>query len=227
MTNTISSSVLSSMNTSSSSSTTSTTTTTADDLQDQFLTLLVTELQNQDPSEPMDNTEMVSQLAQINMISGITDLGDTLDSISGQIDTSQALQASALVGKGVLVDGDSITVDGGSATTYGVNLDGDADTVTATITDSSGNVVRTINVGALNEGTHSLTWDGLEDDGSTAADGSYTVSITATDGGTAVTATELNYALVSGVSTDDDSDVVLELGANTDSASLSDIRLLL
>jgi len=89
-------------------------------------------------------------------------------------------------------------------------------------------VVRTINVGALNEGTHSLTWDGLEDDGSTAADGSYTVSITATDGGTAVTATELNYALVSGVSTDDDdSDVVLELGANTDSASLSDIRLLL
>ncbi|MGY4491260.1 flagellar hook assembly protein FlgD [Pseudomonas putida] len=224
MTNTISSSVLSSMN---STTTTSTTTTTADDLQSEFLTLLVTELQNQDPSEPMDNTEMVSQLAQINMISGITDLGDTLDSISGQIDTSQALQASALVGKGVLVDGDSITVDGGTATTYGVNLDGDADTVTATITDSSGNVVRTIDVGSLDEGVHSLSWDGLADDGTAVADGDYTVSITASNEGTAVAATALNYALVSGVSTDDDSDVVLELGANTDSASLSDIRLLL
>lgn len=226
MTNTISSSVLSSMNTSTTTTSTSTAT-TADDLQSQFLTLLVTELQNQDPSEPMDNTEMVSQLAQINMISGITDLGDTLDSISGQIDTSQALQASALVGKGVLVDGDAITVSGGSASTYGVNLDGDADTVTATITDSSGNVVRTIDVGALDEGVHSLSWDGLADDGTTAPDGDYTVSISATDDGTAVTATALNYALVSGVSTDDSSAVVLELGANTDSASLSDIRLLL
>ncbi|QKZ07327.1 flagellar hook assembly protein FlgD [Pseudomonas eucalypticola] len=226
MTNTISSSVLSSMNTSTTTTSTSTAT-TADDLQSQFLTLLVTELQNQDPSEPMDNTEMVSQLAQINMISGITDLGDTLDSISGQIDTSQALQASALVGKGVLVDGDSITVSGGSATAYGVNLDGDADTVTATITDSSGNVVRTIDVGALDEGVHSLSWDGLADDGTTAPDGDYTVSISATEDGSAVTATALNYALVSGVSTDDSSAVVLELGANTDSASLSDIRLLL
>ncbi|MDE1168388.1 MAG: flagellar hook assembly protein FlgD [Pseudomonas sp.] len=224
-TNTISSSLLSTIN--GTSSTTSTTTTTADDLQSQFLTLLVTELQNQDPSEPMDNTEMVTQLAQINMVSGISSLDDTLTSISGQIDTSQALQASALVGKGILVDGSAIQVESGEATTYGVNLGGDADTVTAVITDSSGNVVRTIDVGDLDEGIHSLSWDGLEDDGTTAADGDYTVSITASLDGTAVTATALNYATVSGVSTDDSSDVELQLGDNSDTVSLSDIRLLL
>lgn len=226
MTSTISSSLLSTMN-STSSSTTTTTTTSADDLQSQFLTLLVTELQNQDPTEPMDNTEMVTQLAQINMVSGISDLDDTLTSISGQIDTSQALQASALVGKGVLVDGTAIQVDSGVATAYGVNLDADADTVTAVITDSDGNVVRTLDLGNLDEGIHSLSWDGLEDDGTTAPDGDYTVSISATADGTAVTATALNYATVSGVSADDSSNVELQLGSNTDSVSLSDIRLLL
>lgn len=225
MTSTISSSLLSTMN--STSSTTTTTTTSADDLQSQFLTLLVTELQNQDPTEPMDNTEMVTQLAQINMVSGISDLDDTLTSISGQIDTSQALQASALVGKGVLVDGTAIQVETGVATTYGVNLDADADTVTAVITDSDGNVVRTLDLGDLDEGIHSLSWDGLEDDGTTAPDGDYTVSISATADGAAVTATALNYATVSGVSADDSSDVELQLGSNTDSVSLSDIRLLL
>ena len=225
---TISSSLLSTMNSTSTTTTTSSgTATSSTDLQSQFLTLLVTELQNQDPSEPMDNTEMVSQLAQISMVSGIESLDTTLGSISDQIDTSQALQASALVGKGVLVDGTAIQVEDGTATSYGVNLGGDADTVTAVITDSSGNVVRTLDVGALDEGIHALSWDGLEDDGTVAADGDYTVSITATNSGASVTATALNYALVSGVSSDDDSNVVLQLGENTDSVSLSEIRLLL
>jgi len=141
MTSTIASSVLSTMN--STSTTAESTTSAADDLQDQFLTLLTTELQNQDPTDPMDNSEMVTQLAQISTISSIEDVTSTLEGISSQISASETLQASALVGNGVLIDGNVIQVDSGVATTFGVTLDSDADSVSVTIKDSSGTSCRT------------------------------------------------------------------------------------
>ncbi|MBX8520641.1 flagellar hook assembly protein FlgD [Pseudomonas cichorii] len=225
MATTISSSVLSTMNTS--SGTAESSATASEELQDQFLTLLTAQLQNQDPTDPMDNSEMVTQLAQISTISSIEDLGTTADTISSQISASETLQASALVGNGVLVDGNSIKVSSGEATTFGVTLASDADDVTITISDSSGNVVRTIEEGDMSEGTQALYWDGLQDDGTTAADGAYTFSITATADDTAVTATALNYALVTGVTTDSSNAVALDLGGVNDNVALSDISLVL
>lgn len=77
-----------------SSSNTSGTGNNAQDLQNQFLTMLVTQLKNQDPTNPMDNSQLTTQLAQINTLSGIEKLNTTLGSISGQISTSQSLQSS-------------------------------------------------------------------------------------------------------------------------------------
>lgn len=225
MATTISSSVLSTMNTS--SGTAESSATASEELQDQFLTLLTAQLQNQDPTDPMDNSEMVTQLAQISTISSIEDLGTTADTISSQISASETLQASALVGNGVLVDGNSIKVSSGEATTFGVTLASDAEDVTITISDSSGNVVRTIEESDMSAGTQALTWDGIQDDGTTAADGAYTFSITATADDTAVTATALNYALVTGVTTDSSNAVALDLGGVNDNVALSDISLVL
>ena len=225
MTSTIASSVLSSMN--STSTTAESSTSAADDLQDQFLTLLTTELQNQDPTDPMDNSEMVTQLAQISTISSIEDVTSTLEGISGQISASETLQASALVGNGVLIDGNVIQVDSGVATTFGVTLDGDADSVSVTIKNSTGTVVRTLDEGSMSAGTQSLSWDGLQDDGTTAADGAYTFSISATTDDVAVANTALKYALVTGVTTDSSNQVALDLGGVNDNVALSDISLVL
>jgi flagellar basal-body rod modification protein FlgD len=225
MTSTIASSVLSTMN--STSTTAESSTSAADDLQDQFLTLLTTELQNQDPTDPMDNSEMVTQLAQISTISSIEDVTSTLEGISGQISASETLQASALVGNGVLIDGNVIQVDSGVATTFGVTLNGDADSVSVTIKNSTGTVVRTLDEGSMSAGTQSLSWDGLQDDGTTAADGAYTFSISATTDDVAVANTALKYALVTGVTTDSSNQVALDLGGVNDNVALSDISLVL
>ncbi len=196
-------------------------------MQDQFLTLLTTELQNQDPTDPMDNSEMVTQLAQISTISSIEDVTSTLEGISSQISASETLQASALVGNGVLIDGNVIQVDSGVATTFGVTLDSDADSVSVTIKDSSGTVVRTLDEGSMSAGTQALSWDGLQDDGTTAADGAYTFSISATTDDVAVASTALKYALVTGVTTDSSNEVALDLGGVNDNVALSDISLVL
>ena len=225
MTSTIASSVLSTMN--STSTTAESSTSAADDLQDQFLTLLTTELQNQDPTDPMDNSEMVTQLAQISTISSIEDVTSTLEGISSQISASETLQASALVGNGVLIDGNVIQVDSGVATTFGVTLNGDADSVSVTIKNSTGTVVRTLDEGSMSAGTQSLSWDGLQDDGTTAADGAYTFSISATTDDVAVANTALKYALVTGVTTDSSNQVALDLGGVNENVALSDISLVL
>ena len=128
-------------NTQSSTSSSSLTGSNASDLQSSFLTLLVAQLKNQDPTNPMQNNELTTQLAQISTVSGIEKLNTTLGSVSGQINSSQSLQAASLIGHGVMIPGTTIlagtsTTDGTSTTTttpFGVELQQAADKVTAFI----------------------------------------------------------------------------------------------
>lgn len=191
-------------NTGVSSASGSLTTSNAADLQSSFLTLLVAQLKNQDPTNPMDNSQLTSQLAQISTVSGIEKLNTSLGSISGQIDSSQSLQASSLIGHGVMIPGGSVLAgkgsDGTASTTpFGVELTQAADKATATITDSSGKVVRTLELGGLSAGVHSFTWDGTAADGTAVPDGAYSVSINATAAGAQLVAQPLQFALVQGV----------------------------
>ncbi|MGE9550418.1 flagellar hook assembly protein FlgD [Erwinia amylovora] len=191
--------------------TSSSTDTSAADLQSNFLTLLVTQLKNQDPTNPMDNSQLTTQLAQINTLSGIEKLNTTLGSISGQITSGQSLQASTLIGHGVMVNGSQILVGSSQTTPFGVSLEQASTATTATISDSTGKVVQTINLGALSSGVHTFSWDGSQADGTTAADGKYSVSISASNATGQLVAQPLNYALVNGV-TNDTSGAVLDLG---------------
>lgn len=178
----------------------------ASDLQNSFLTLLVAQLKNQDPTNPMQNNELTTQLAQISTVSGIEKLNTTLGSISGQLDNSQSLQASALIGHGVMIPGTTILAGKGTeedavttTTPFGVELQQPADKVTATITDKDGQVVRTIEIGELKAGVHTFTWDGTLEDGTSVPNGAYNVSIQASNGGTQLVAQPLQFALVQGV----------------------------
>lgn len=202
---------------------------TADDLSNNFLTLLVAQLKNQDPTNPMDNAQLTSQLAQINTVSGIEKLNTTLGSISGQINSNQSVQATALIGHGVMIEGRAILVgssDGKVSTTpFGLQLESAADTNNVTISDSTGKVVKTIALGSQTAGVHSYTWDGKQDDGTTAPDGAYSFSINSTNGGQQMVATALNYALVNGV-TNDSSGAVLDLGVRG-TTTLANVRQIL
>lgn len=196
----------------------------AGDLQNNFMTMLITQLKNQDPLNPMDNSQMTAQLAQISTVSGIQDLNQTLQSITGQIGTGQTLQAAALIGKGVLVPGNRVLVGSdGSTTPFGFELAAAADAVQITITDGAGQVVRSYDLGAEDAGTQTFTWDGTLADGSAAPQGSYSVAIKATSAGKAVDVTGLNYALVTGISHGSDGPL-LDLGGIANQVGLADIR---
>lgn len=199
----------------------------AGDLQDHFMTLLVTQLKNQDPMNPMDNSQMTAQLAQINTVSGIQDLNKTLSSINGQIDAGQTLQAAALIGKGVLVPGDRVLMgEDGTTTPFGLELDQPADQVQITISDGAGQVVRHFDLDAQDAGLQSFVWDGKLEDGTQAPSGAYTVSVQAQSDGKELDVTGLNYALVSGVSQGEHGPR-LDLGGIADQVGLDDVRQIL
>ncbi|WP_043318887.1 flagellar hook assembly protein FlgD [Microbulbifer sp. HZ11] len=220
--NVIDSSVRSALNTTAGSSSGSA------DLQDSFMTLLVAQLQNQDPMNPMENAEMTSQLAQINTVSGIESLNETLAGINGQLDTSQMLQAAEMIGKGVLVEGDRVLVgEEGATTPFGIELPRAADEVLITIRNAAGEVVRSFEPFSLDAGVESFTWDGMTNEGTVAPEGSYRVSVSATADGDTLAASALNYALVSGVNLDEQGAPKLDLGGISDPVSLDDIRQIL
>ncbi|MCL7462236.1 flagellar hook assembly protein FlgD [Pseudomonas sp. NW5] len=199
---------------------------TSEDLRSNFMTMLVTQLQNQDPLKPMENAELTSQLAQLNTLSGIEELNTTLKLITGQIDTAQTMQAAAMIGRGVLVPGNRILVGGEQATPFGIQLDSPADSVKVTITDGAGQVVRQYDLGELEAGVESFTWDATLDDGSIAPAGSYRVSVESSAGDKPVLSTLLAYGQVGGVSAGD-SGPLLDLGATMGRVGLADIRQIL
>lgn len=175
----------------------STTSNTAE-IQNRFLTLLTAQLKNQDPTAPMDSAQMTSQLAQISTVDGIERLNKTLQTLLSDSQSSQGLQAAALVGRGVLVPGNALTLSSGVGG-FGYELAGPADEVTATIKDANGIVVRTLSLGSAEAGVQVVPWDGKADSGAQAADGKYTVSVSAKYGKDAVTASVLTATQVTGV----------------------------
>ena len=141
---------------------------------DSFLKLLVTQMQNQNPLDPQDNSEFVAQLAQFSSLETMQNLSTSVDSISTMYQSSQALQASSLVGRSVTVDAGSTYVDTSKAMTGSVVLPSSSSDTTVKIYDSTGtNVVRTIDLGTQKAGTTAFSWDGKDDSGAAVEAGNY------------------------------------------------------
>jgi flagellar basal-body rod modification protein FlgD len=185
--------------------------TSAADQQDRFMKLLVAQMKNQDPLNPMDNAQMTSQVAQINTVGGIEKLNTTVTSLLSAFNRMQAQSASQLAGRQVLVDGNDAQLAAGHAV-GGVTLDAAADQVNVDILDAAGQPVRTLQLGASPAGTRSFDWDGTLADGSAAPEGSWRVRVTASAAGKAVAATPLTAATVRSVSQADDGSALLDLG---------------
>ena len=141
--------------------------TNVDVTQDRFLKLLVTQMKNQDPLNPMDNAQVTSQMAQLSTVTGIDKLNTTMESLIGSVQSSQSYQASSMIGHNVLVTGNEVSTDG-TGGYFGVDLPIGADKLTVTIKDAAGATIRTLTLGAQEAGTLPLNWDGYADDGAIA-----------------------------------------------------------
>lgn len=202
---------------------------TATELSDNFMTLLVTQLQNQDPLNPMENAELTSQLAQINTVGGIDKLNNTMQGINGQIEMGQSIQAAALIGKSVMVPGNRVLAGAeGEPTPFGVELESPASTVVATIVDGTGRVMKQIELGAADKGVSIFDWDGTMENGQRAPAGAYRFNVqTLDEEGGLVQSRPLNFARVNGVVSDGTGLPRLDLGGVSEEVGLADIRKIL
>jgi flagellar basal-body rod modification protein FlgD len=193
-----------------------------------FMTLLVTQLKNQDPMNPLDNAQITSQLAQLSTVTGVNKLNTTLESLKASYQSSEALQATNMIGHGVLVEGDFIELTGGKAV-LGVDLASAADSVQVIITDpSTGKDVETIDLGARAAGTIPMAWDGvLEGASEPLKDGKYLFRVEAMKGGEQLKdAKALSFDSVASVTTSAKDGVKLNLPTKG-VVSMADIRQIL
>jgi flagellar basal-body rod modification protein FlgD len=175
------------------------TTSAAADQEKQFLTLLMTQIKNQDPLNPMDNAAVTTQLAQLNTVSGIEKLNTTLTTLLGGYAETQAMQTAGMIGKNVMVAGNKLPLASSQAV-GAIQLESKADKVTLTIKDSAGKIVQTTELGEQAAGNSYFAWDGKDSSGTVLADGNYTFSVDAkTSDGKAVKVTAMQVGTVSAV----------------------------
>ncbi|MGO9994210.1 MAG: flagellar hook assembly protein FlgD [Steroidobacteraceae bacterium] len=142
-----------------------------------FLTLMLAQLKNQDPTSPIDSNAFLTQLAQLSEVQGITALNTSFSALSSSLTSNQALQASSLLGHQALVGSSSATLStAGGTVTGAVQVPQTSSDVVLNVTNSSGVLVKSIDLGAQSAGLANFTWDGTASDGSKAAAGTYTLS---------------------------------------------------
>jgi len=197
----------------------------AQELNDRFLKLLVAQMKNQDPLNPLDNAQVTSQMAQINTVTGINTLNATVGRLLDQFAGLQALQAAQLAGRDVLVGGNQLQFGGEAAAVGAVELPTAATAVKVDSRDANGLLVRTLDLGARSVGTARFSWDGRTDAGAKAAPGNYTFTARASDGSKEFAADTLMAARVEGVRTENGA-VQLVL-AGLGSVAYADIKQIL
>jgi flagellar basal-body rod modification protein FlgD len=163
-----------------------------------FLTLMTAQLQNQDPLNPTDSNQFLSQLSELSTVEGISQLNTSMTSLSNSMISSQALTAASLVGKGVLAPASSAFYTSGTAMTGAVQVPSGATNVVLSVTNSGGALVDQMNVPA-SAGSQTFSWNGLGSDGKALPSGTYAIAATAQVGGASQAATTLINGTVTSV----------------------------
>ncbi len=169
--------------------------------QSDFLKLMTAQMQNQDPFNPVDNTQMVAQMAQFSSLAGISEMSTTMKSIAEKLNTTSASDAMAYVGKTVLTTGDTAYGRTSGGLEGGIELDAAATNVNVTITDANGGVLKTMSLGSAPKGSVNYDWDGKTMTGEDAGTGPFKVIVNAQNNGTTIASRNLVWAPVQSVST--------------------------
>lgn len=162
--------------------------------QEQFLKLMTTQMTHQDPTKPMQNGEFLTQIAQFGTVSGIQDLQKSFGEFASSINSSQALQATSLVGRNVLVPAKQGLLGVGGDISGNINLSDSSPNVNVKVTNAAtGEIVRDIALGTHSAGTVPFVWDGLNANGAMASPGAYKIEATAyIDGKNTVLETDIS-----------------------------------
>jgi len=168
--------------------------------QEDFFSLLSQQLAYQDPFKPVDNSEMIAQMASFTTAEGIATMGSEFAGIKEVLNSSQALEASSLVGKKVLIPNDQNYLTKGGTASGSLTTTTGAYNTSVSIADKSGNVIRTLNLGDIGAGNQRFDWDGLDSQGEPAPEGAYTFSANGLVNGQGETLTTASYAHVESVS---------------------------
>jgi len=144
--------------------------------QAEFLELMTAQLKFQDPLEPMENGDFIAQMAQFGTVSGIGDLNTAFNEMSGAFQSNQALQASTMVGRNVLVPGNQARLETEGDMSLAIDLDRPASDVIINVTDSRGQLVHRMDLGSQQAGFLNIQWNGLNRDGNRVSPGLYNVS---------------------------------------------------
>lgn len=164
-----------------------------------FFALLTQELAHQDPTKPVDNNEMISQMTAFSTTDGVSQLNEQFTGFANAMTSSQALQASSLVGRSVLVDDNVFGMEEGEAVKGKIILDEAASNVFIYVEDAAGAIVQTVPVGSLQAGDQSFTWDGQTAAGEPAKEGAYRFRVAGLVNGEAAEIQSMTYRKVDSV----------------------------
>lgn len=179
-----------------------------------FLKLFTTQLQNQNPLEPVKNEAFVAQLAQFSQLEATTNMSESLSKLVSSMQSDRMLGSASLVGKMVAAPDQPAVLSQGQPVLVGINLPNGADSIVVKILDAGGNAVRTGTLPGQKAGLASFSWDGTDDSGKTLADGNYTITATATVAGRTAAVTAAPMTRVMSVSSaSSGSDPVLDLAS--------------
>lgn len=179
--------------------------------QEDFFKLLTEQLNMQDPSKPVENDQMIAQMTSFTMAEGITGLSERFDQFASDMTSNQALQASTMVGRKVLVPTDQANLETGAGITGMIATPQAAQNVKINIKDSTGATVKTLELDDMPAGTKEFEWDGTMSNGDEAPAGNYSFSVNAQVGGKTEELPIQMHARVQSVSTGGDRGVVLNL----------------
>ncbi len=154
--------------------------------QEEYFALMVAQLRNQDPTSPQDGSEYFTQIAQFGTVNGITELQQSFDSLATALNNNQALSASSLIDRDVLLPGGFGYLTEGEPLSGQVDLPQGSSALRIEITDEAGRRIRVLNLGQQNAGGNEFTWDGLDESGNPAPSGRYNITAEATYGNESV-----------------------------------------
>lgn len=190
--------------------------------QAEFLELMIAQLKNQDPFKAMDPSQFLGQLAQFSTVTGIQEMQSAFTSLSETMRSSQVLDGATMVGREVLVPSDTVNLEAEGAIRGAVDVPTGATSVHVKITDSSGQLIRTLTL-PTTEGLTEFEWDGLTDRGERAAAGEYSFEAVASVGGANYSLESLMSSRVASVTIDAQRGLTLNT-ATLGARALSDVR---
>lgn len=166
--------------------------------QDDFLKLLMTQLQNQDPMKPMDNGEFMGQMAQFSTVQGITEMGDSINSLVGMYQGQQMSNNASMIGKQALVVGNRAQLQDGKLG-GAIDLTSAANDLSIDIKSETGEVMASLGLGSRMSGTQEFAWDGIKHDGTKAPEGNYYLTASAVRDGAATVPAMQVYGTVNSI----------------------------